>query len=183
LSELYEEHKTEHKSNPSQSLPKPVYPTSSSSNSYSRGQNNYAQNNPSNASVPVNAMQRNDMPKFSQQVEPVYQKGKNMRTPEGKPICNYCHYGNHVTRECEELKWRNERRNRNQNNYTSRNNYMGQSSNSNDARFSNNANTYGNNPGRLNALAPEFSQPFEYPEQNQYNVESQNVDLSGNGQA
>ena len=78
------------------------------------------------------------MPTFSDQVGPLYPKGKNQFTPEGKPICNYCHYSNHITRNCQELAYRNQRRNNNgnggHNNYQSQSNSSGQFIRSQDSR-------------------------------------------------
>ena len=50
------------------------------------------------------------VPKNRQQAGHAYIKGKNVRSPDGAPVCNYCHFAGHVVKNCIELQERDKRR-------------------------------------------------------------------------
>ena len=115
LAEIHEEHvnsssKSTHSfnstSNTSNSSPRP--------NNYNNSRTSNFQSNSSQTIPPYSIVQPlADQSPFSsrnpQQVGPVYPKGKNLKTVDGKSICNYCHYANHNVFNCEQLLSKNSR--------------------------------------------------------------------------
>ena len=189
LSELYDEHKNDSRTSNPKYIPNPVFSPASFSSSSRTNQLNNFPNQPTNYPVQPNSQNHyrsyqrqthfstqvaqpashNTPGRFAQQVGPQYPKGRNLKTPEGLPICNYCHYANHITRDCEELRFRNARRdqpNSNNNNtsrnysYNRSNNNVGPSANTNSRTFHSNAYNRGQNLHSLDAT--NFSsQPVE----------------------
>jgi len=166
LSEMHDEQRdTKRNSTNQSSIAFPGPNQSSSSRNYSRNNfaprnqvanfSGYSRNAINSHSAPVNT--------FTDQVGPTYPKGKNMYTNDGKPICNYCHHANHVTRNCQELNFRNQRRNFNNSNM--RQTYQPQNRNS-DPQYSQSRNFQTNfqqnsnfqNPNRLHSLVSDQTQ-------------------------
>jgi len=178
LSELYEEHRIEAKSLHSHNTPQLVYPSTSYNYSNApKNQNSSHHTRRENSFQAVNTIASNNMPHFSQQNGPKYPKERNLRTPDGKPVCNYCHYGGHITKDCEELKFRNSRRA----SQTAQNPSNAFHNNGNGHNFHMHSNPQTQNfQGRLNAIQlPSYDPSFECNLNNGHNETS----FSGNDQA